>query len=369
MNIPFLNLKKINEPYQKDFDIVVSSFFESGYYILGKQVKQFELEFANYCGVKNVLGVGNGYDALFLILKGYLELGALSKGDEIIVAANTYIATIIAVQNAGLKPVLVEPIDATFNLDPLKVEPAITSRTKGILVTHLYGQIADMVSFRTLCDDNNLLLLSDAAQAHGASDKKGRRAGNLADACGFSFYPTKNLGCLGDGGAIATHNDDLANVIGQLRNYGAVSKYKNNYIGVNSRLDEIQAAILRVKLRGLDNDNKKRVDIAKKYLSGIKNSLIELPYYSGLNDHVFHLFVIRCKHRDELQEYLDNKGVGTLIHYPIPVHKQKAFESAFGELIFKITEKQCNELLSIPISPIMTDTEVDYVMDVINSFQ
>ncbi len=368
MKIPFLDLKGLNDRFETKYNLALNDFFNSGYYILGNDTRKFEKEFAEYCGVKYCIGVGNGYDALYLIFKGYLELGKLSKGDEILVSSNTYIATILAIINADLIPVLVEPDNETYNLDSSKVKESITTKTKGILVTHLYGQLADMNLLSSICDDKGLLLISDSAQAHGAKNGKSKKSGNLADASGFSFYPTKNLGGVGDGGAIVTNDMNLSNIVSQLRNYGAKSKYVNDFIGVNSRLDEIQAAILLQKLPQLDNDNERRRTIAKRYLSLINNDKIVLPKWDGSDNHVFHLFVIRTKFRDQLQVYLSEKGIGTLIHYPIPPHKQKALKSFFVGKDYPIAEEHSNTLLSLPISPIMTNDQVDYIISAINTF-
>ncbi len=367
MSINFLDLKKINQRFTDNFNICFQSFLDSGYYILGNNVNDFEKEFAAYCGVNNCIGVGNGLDALFLILKGYRKLGKLQKGDEVIVASNTYIATVLAIVNAGLTPVLVEPSDIDFNLDPSKIDSQITSKTKAIMVTHLYGQLANMEALNNICTTRNLILISDAAQAHGAITENGKKAGSLAHASGFSFYPSKNLGALGDGGAITTDNIELAEVIKKLRNYGTSSKYVNDYAGVNSRLDEIQAAFLRLKLRKLDNDNDYRRKIATRYLKEINNTAIELPKWKFSKNHVFHLFVIRTSKRESLVDYLNNKDIQTLIHYPIPLYKQQAFQNVFTQP-YPITDKQCNEVLSIPISPVMEDSEVNYVINAINSF-
>lgn len=367
MKIPFLNLKKLNAPFEKAFQERFVDFLNSGHYILGNSVSQFEKEFAVYCGTKFCIGTGNGLDALTLILKGYVELGRLNPRDKVIVAANTYIATILAVKHAGLTPVLVEPDEKTFNLDPFQVSEKIDSEVKAILVTHLYGQPADMEKLREISEKENLLLIADAAQAHGAQDQNGKKAGNLADAAGFSFYPSKNLGALGDGGAVTANDPDLANMISKLRNYGSSSKYVNDVVGYNSRLDELQAAFLLAKLPFLNEQNEKRREIAKKYLSEIENPKIQLPFWDGGKNHVFHLFVVRMTNREEFCDFLKSKEIGFLIHYPIPPHKQKAL-AEFSGLNFPITEKIHEEVVSIPLHPEMTDEEVDCVIHSLNKF-
>jgi dTDP-4-amino-4,6-dideoxygalactose transaminase len=367
--IAFLDLKKINEPYEIAFQEKLKSVLESGWYILGNEVTAFEHNFANYCGTKYCIGVGNGFDALVLIFKGYIQLGKLQKGDEVIVPANTYIASILAILEADLIPVLVEPKLETYNINPDLISEKITSKTKAILAVHLYGQLAEMDQINEIAVQNNLLVMEDAAQAHGAiSDFK--KAGNLSNAAAFSFYPGKNLGALGDGGAVTTNDAELAKVIQSLRNYGSEAKYKNEYIGVNSRLDEIQAAFLSVKLPNLDAENAIRRAIAKRYLSEIKNDKIILPILSlrgTKQSHVFHLFVIRTENRDHLQQYLLDNGIQTMIHYPIPPHQQKAF-SNWNQLSFPITEKIHQEVLSLPISPVLTMDEVNFVISILNKY-
>lgn len=365
--IPFLDLHKINQPHEKAFRESFQKFLDSGYYVLGNAVKEFEQVFAKYCGVHYCVGVGNGLDALTLILKAYLELGKLQEGDKVIVAANTYIATILAIKHAGLEPVLVEPDEKTFNLNPIEVEKNIDASIKAILVTHLYGQLADMKSLRKIADENNLLLMADAAQAHGAEDENGNKAGSLADAAGFSFYPSKNLGTLGDGGAVTTNNKDLASVISQLRNYGTSSKYINEYIGFNSRLDELQAYFLLEKLKDLDKANNHRKQVASRYLNEINNEKIKLPYWNGSANHVFHLFVVQVENRENFAEFLEKNEIGYLIHYPLPPHQQKAFFE-FSNLSFPITEKIHEQVVSIPISPVMTQSEIDRVISVLNAY-
>lgn len=383
--IPFLDLKKINEPYEIAFQEKLKSVLENGWYILGKEVETFEKAFAEYCESKYCIGVGNGFDALVLIFKGYIELGKLKKGDEVIVPANTYIASILAILQADLVPVLVEPRLETYNINPDLIQEKITSKTKAILAVHLYGQLAEMQKINKIAEKHNLIVVEDAAQSHGIKktqflNSKFQLDGNLQfsdvtlsgveepqSASAFSFYPGKNLGCLGDGGAITTNDEALAKVLFSLRNYGSEKKYHNEFVGVNSRLDELQAGFLNLKLPNLDSDNEKRRAIAKRYLSGIKNSKIVLPFWDFSSNHVFHLFVIRTENREKLQEYLVQNNIQTVIHYPIPPHKQKAF-SQWNNLSFPITEKIHNEVLSLPISPVLTESEVDYIIEIINKF-
>ena len=367
--IKFLDLKKINKPYEIAFQEKLQSVLENGWYILGNEVAAFEGNFANYCGTKHCVGVGNGFDALVLIFKGYIQLGKLQKRDEVIVPANTYIASILAILEADLIPILVEPKLETYNLNPNLISEKITSKTKAILAVHLYGQLAEMDAINKIAQQNNLIVVEDAAQAHGAISDFGK-SGNVSNAAAFSFYPGKNLGALGDGGAVTTNDDALAKVIQSLRNYGSEAKYQNEYVGVNSRLDELQAAFLNVKLPNLDVENNARKAIAKRYLSEIKNDKIILPILSlrgTKQSHVFHLFVIRTENRDELQQYLLNNGIQTMIHYPIPPHKQKAF-STWNHLSFPITEKIHNEVLSLPMSPVMTVDEVDFIISILNQY-
>lgn len=365
--IKFLDLHKINARFEEELKNSFSNFLDSGYYILGNQTAIFEKEFAAFCGTKYCIGVSNGLDALRLIFEGYKELGQLQPGDEVIVPANTFIASFLAVSQSGLLPVPVEPNPVSFTLDPEKVKEAVGKNTKAIMAVHLYGQLAEMPALKQIADQHNLLLIEDAAQAHGAVDVAGSKAGSLSHAAAFSFYPTKNLGALGDGGAVTTQNKELYEIIGKLRNYGSSSKYKNDLKGFNFRLDEVQAGFLSIKLTYLEADNNRRCAIANRYIKKIKNAAIQLPDYSGGGDHVFHLFVIRCKERDRLQEYLKQNQIQTLIHYPIPPHKQLAY-SEYEQLFFPITEAIHNEVLSLPISPVMTDDEVDRVITVLNNF-
>ena len=360
--IKFLDLHKINAPYENTFQQKLKSVLDKGWYILGNEVQEFEKNFASYCHAKHCIGVGNGFDALVLIFKAQIQLGRLQKGDEVIVPANTYIASILSILQADLVPVFVEPNLETYNINSDLIQEKITSKTKAILAVHLYGQLAEMASINEIAIQNNLLVVEDAAQSHGALLSENRKSINTQ---AYSFYPGKNLGALGDGGAVITNDDELAKVIFSMRNYGSEVKYHNNYIGINSRLDELQAAFLNVKLPNLDADNEHRRSIAKRYLSEIKNNKTTLPFWDFSKNHVFHLFVIRTEKREDLQNYLKENGIETMIHYPIPPHQQKAFEN-WNYLSFPITEKIHNEVLSLPISPIMTSDEVDFVIQKLN---
>lgn len=366
--IPFLDLHKVNARFEADLQQRFKDFLDSGYYILGNQVKAFEAAFANYCGTKHCIGVGNGLDALRLILEGYKFIGKLKEGDAVLVASNTFIATIIAIKQAGLKPILVEAEDAMFNFNLDALESTITEETKAIMPVHLYGQLAPMDAINAIAKAHNLIVIEDAAQAHGAKNSNGVKAGNLGNAAGFSFYPTKNLGALGDGGAVTTNDDALAEAIRKLRNYGASSKYVHEVLGFNSRLDEIQASFLHCKLPHLDEDNQNRRAIAKRYISEINNPKISLPTYSGAKAHVFHLFAVQVVNRDAFVSYLKDAGIGTLIHYPIAPHQQKALKE-FNHLSFPIAEKIHAEVVSIPMSPVMTEAEVSEIIAVLNKWK
>lgn len=369
--IDFLNLKEINAQYSNELKEACSRVIDSGWYVLGNEVAEFEKEFAIYCETKHCLGVANGLDALILILRAYIELGVIQKGDEVIVPSNTYIASILAISENGLKPVLVEPNAQTFNLEPKLIEQAITAKTKAILTVHLYGQVTGMDEINTIARKYNLKVIEDCAQAHGAlyTNVKGqsRKVGCLGDAAGFSFYPGKNLGALGDGGAVTTNDCELANTIAALRNYGSHEKYKNQYKGMNSRLDEIQAAMLRVKLRYLDKEIAARQAVADAYLTGIKNPLIKLPVVKRTNGHVWHLFVIKTAQRAKLANYLTDNGVQSLIHYPTPPHQQDAYLEWKGAT-FPISEKIHEEVLSIPISSVMDKKAINEVIKLINKY-
>lgn len=373
--IKFLDLHKINARFEPKFQETFQQFLDSGHYILGKEVETFESNFAKYCGTQHCIGAANGLDALILIFKAYIELGKLQLDDEVIVPANTYIASILSIIHAGLKPVLVEPDEQTFNISPTQIDKHITKRTKAILAVHLYGQLADMNAINTIAKEKNLLVIEDAAQAHGAVTTishqpptiNSLKAGNLSDAAAFSFYPSKNLGCLGDGGAVTTNDNDLANCIKMLRNYGCSQKYVNDVIGLNSRLDELQAAFLNIKLKSLDTDTNKRQAIAKRYASEISNEKIELPFYDGSQNHVFHVFVVRVENRDDFTAYLNKNDIGWLIHYPVPPHQQKAL-TRFNNLTFPITERIHQSVVSIPMSPILEDDEVTTVINALNCY-
>ncbi len=365
--IPFLDLKAINDRFEKEFQNKLKQFLDSGYYILGNEVKLFEANFARYCGCRHCIGVGNGLDALRLILEGYKILGKIKENDEVLVASNTYIATILAIKQAGLKPILIEAELETYNFNLDSLTASITDKTKAIMPVHLYGQLSPMEEIMEIAKDHRLLVIEDAAQAHGASERNGKRAGAIGNAAGFSFYPTKNLGALGDGGAITTDDDDLALVVSKLRNYGTSSKYVNEFVGFNSRLDELQAAFLNCKLSTLDLDNDRRREIAGRYLEGVDNDKITLPKYDGGKGHVFHLFVVLVENRLEFIDFLDRNKVGHLIHYPIPPHQQKAL-SNYKKLVFPIAEKIHNEVISLPMSPVLSDVDVERVIEVLNSY-
>ena len=375
--IPFLNLKTINQPFEIALQEKMKQFLTNGWYVLGNEVKQFEVDFANYCETKHCIGVGNGLDALVLIFKGYIQLGKLQKGDEVIVPANTYIASILAVLQADLVPVLVEPKLETYNINPDLIEAKITTKTKAILPVHLYGQLCEMDKINTIAQKYNLLVVEDAAQAHGArlsvqsqfsvTDCHAELVSASHHPTAFSFYPSKNLGALGDGGAITTNDDELAEVLYSLRNYGSKTKYENEIIGVNSRLDELQAAFLNVKLPHLDAENQIRRQIAKRYLSEIKKDKFVLPFWNETENHVFHLFVIRTKNRKELQNYLKENRIETMIHYPIAPHQQKAL-AGWNHLSFPITEKIHQEVLSIPMNATLTDDEIEHIISTLNRY-
>ncbi|MFB9079567.1 DegT/DnrJ/EryC1/StrS family aminotransferase [Flavobacterium procerum] len=362
--ISFLDLKKINEPYESAFQEKLKKVLENGWYILGTELQTFEESFALFCNKKHCIGTGNGFDALVLIFKSYIELGKLKKGDEVIVPANTFIASILAVMQAGLIPVLVEPKIETYNINPDLIQEKITPKTRAILLVHLYGQLAEMNSIHEIALKNNLLVIEDAAQSHGAHESY---KNSFNSAVAYSFYPGKNLGCLGDGGAVVTDDEELAKVLLLLRNYGSEKKYHNDFIGVNSRLDELQASFLNLKLPNLNRDNDKRRAVAKRYLEEIKNDKIILPFWDFSNNHVFHLFVIRTEKRDDLQQYLAENNIQTVIHYPIPPHRQKAF-SDWNALSFPITEKIHNEVLSLPMSPVLTEKEVTFIIEILNRY-
>lgn len=362
--IKFLDLHKINEQYRKEIDSAIKRVLDSGWYILGKENDIFCNNFAEFLGVKHVIGVANGLDALSLIIKAF----DFSKDSEIIVPANTYIASILAISQNNLKPVLVEPNINTYNIDLNLIEEKITSKTKAIMVVHLYGQAVDIKPIVEIAKKYNIKIIEDCAQAHGAYyPNSTRRVGSLCDAAGFSFYPGKNLGCLGDGGAISLNDNKLFDKISALRNYGSHVKYENLYKGTNSRLDEIQAAVLDIKLKKLDEDNYKRRSIANYYRENIKNKSIILPQAIDEKSHVWHVFPIMIKRRDEFQNYLTENGIQTIIHYPISPNKQKAYNE-FNKLNLSITEKIHKEILSLPISPIIKINDVDKIIEIINKY-
>lgn len=366
--INFLDLKSVNARYQQELKDACARVIDSGWYIMGPELHAFESEFASYSGTKHAIGVANGLDALILVLRAWKELGKLQAGDEVIVQANTYIASVLAITENDLVPVLVEPDPASYNLDPARVRAAITPRTKAILPVHLYGQLSPMPEILAIAQEHQLLVLEDCAQAHGA-EIDGRRAGNWGNAAGFSFYPGKNLGALGDGGAITTNDDHLAQTLKALRNYGSHKKYENLYQGVNSRLDEIQAAMLRVKLPLLFAETARRQEIALEYRQGIQNPLVVLPTIHNEFQHVWHLFVIRTEYRERLQFWLNAQGIQTLIHYPIPPHKQEAYKNILSNYDLPITEKLHEQVMSLPIDTTMTHKSLQYIIDCINSFK
>jgi dTDP-4-amino-4,6-dideoxygalactose transaminase len=365
--IPFLDLHKSNQTYEEAFKQMFQRFIDSGYYVLGDEVKQFENAFAAYCGTQYCIGVGNGLEALTLIFRAYIGLGKLQEGDRVIVPANTYIASILAVIHTGLIPVFVEPEFHTFNLDAKALKDAMSKDVKAILAVHLYGQLADMKAINHFAKAHDLLVVEDAAQAHGARTNDGCKAGNLGDAAGFSFYPTKNLGALGDGGAITTNDRQLFERLKKLRNYGTSSKYVNDIIGYNSRLDELQAGVLNIKLPQLDTDNDKRIAIAKRYLKAITNKRIGLPYFSEANDHVFHQFVVCVEDRAEFMKYLERHQIGCLIHYPIPPHRQEAL-SAYSNLSLPKTEAIHSKVVSIPLNLNLSDAQIEFIITTLNAY-
>lgn len=364
--IKFLDLQKINAQYEQELKIAANRVIDSGWYLMGKELETFEQSYATMCNVEFALGVANGLDALRLIFKGYIELGIMSKGDEVIVPANTYIASVLAITDNDLIPVFVEPNLETYNLDSNKIEAAITNKTKAILTVHLYGQNSIDDQMLEICSKHDLKLIEDGAQSHGAKWNN-KISGGIGDAAGHSFYPGKNLGALGDAGAVTTNDKDLARTISALRNYGSEKKYENKYKGLNSRLDEIQAAFLNLKLKYIQKDIIARRKVANFYLENIKNPIIILPKLINEDGHVWHLFVTRTKNRRKLQNYLKEKGVETLIHYPIPPHKQKAYK-VWNNETYIISEKIHNEIISIPISSVIEKKEYVRVVEVLNDF-
>ena len=365
--ISFLDLQYVNAKYRTELIEACTRVIDSGWYIGGNELTAFEQEFAAYCGTTHCIGVANGLDALILTLRAWLELGRLQPGDEIIVPSNTYIASILAISANGLTPVLVEPDAASFNLSPANARAAITAKTRAILPVHLYGQLADMPAIMALAREHGLLVLEDAAQAHGAAIA-GKRAGSWGDAAGFSFYPGKNLGALGDAGAITTQDAELAQTLRALRNYGSHEKYKNLFKGVNSRLDAIQAAMLRVKLSKLELETQHRRSIAAIYLQNIHHPAVQLPQVASPEQHVWHLFVIRTGQRTALQQHLAAQGIQTLIHYPIPPHQQQAY-AEWNAQSYPLTEAMHQEVLSLPMGPTLTKNEALQVAKMVNSFK
>lgn len=365
--VQFLNLKRINEKYEFELKKACEKVINSGWYIMGSELKSFEENFSQWCDSTYTVGVANGLDALILVLKSWKILGKIQDGDEVLVPANTYIATILAITQNNLVPVLIEPDETTFNIDLNKLKEKISDKTKVILPVHLYGKACPMQEIVDIAYHNNLLVLEDCAQAHGAVHR-GKKVGSWGDAGAFSFYPGKNLGALGDAGAITTRDEQLYNVLIALRNYGSHKKYENIYQGMNSRLDEMQAAMLSVKLKYIDSDNQLRREIACNYLDNMKNDLVKLPINTCDEEHVWHLFVIRTKYRDKLIKHLDELNVQCLIHYPIPPHKQQAYNE-MNNYNLPLSELLHNEILSLPIDPTMTKEEVDVVINAINNFK
>lgn len=365
--IKFLDLQKITQKYSDEIHEAVNRVVDSGWYLQGKENETFEMNYAQYIGTKYTIGCANGLDALILIFRAYIEMGIMDPGDEVIVPANTYIASILAISENGLKPVLVEPSFETYQIDDSKIEEVITARTKAILIVHLYGQCAYTDKIGELCKKYNLKLVEDNAQAHGCKFN-GRKTGSLGDAAGHSFYPGKNLGAFGDAGAVTTSDDELAKAVRAMANYGSQKKYVFKYCGRNSRLDEVQAAVLDVKLKHLDEDITIRKKVAKYYIEHITNPQIILPIIKNWDAHVFHIFTIRTNKRDELQKYLLDNGVQTIIHYPIPPHKQECYKE-WNHLTLSITENIHNEELSLPMSPVMTEEEAKKVVEVIDNWK
>lgn len=366
MQVPFLSLKDITDKYSAEIHEAVKRVVDSGWYLQGNENERFEKNYSNYIGSKYTIGCANGLDALIWILRGYIELGIMQEGDEVIVPANTFIASILAITENNLVPVLVEPSLETLQIDDSLIEEQITEKTKAIMIVHLYGQCAYTEKIAALCKKYNLKLIEDNAQAHGCL-YKGRKTGSLGDASGHSFYPGKNLGALGDAGAVTTDDAELAQVIRSLANYGSSQKYVFQYQGRNSRLDEIQAAVLDVKLRHLDEDVALRQQVARRYIQEIKHPKVRLPVVPDFSAHAFHLFPIFCENRDELQKYLAEKGIGTNIHYPVPPHKQECY-TEWKSLILPITEKIHREELSLPMSPCLTEEQVDWVVQCVNKW-
>ena len=362
--IDYLPLKKITAQHGEEIQQAVGDVVKSGWYLRGEATARFEKNFTRFVGTRHCIGVANGLDALMLITRAYLYKGLLHKGDEVIVPANTFIASILALTHVGLKPVLVEPDINTLQIDDRLIEQAITSKTRALMLVHLYGQCAFTEKIEDICIRHNLLLIEDCAQAHGCQWHPGPLVGSLGHAAAFSFYPGKNLGALGDGGAVTTNDDEVATIVRSLGNYGSTRKYVFDYLGQNSRLDDIQAAVLDVKLKYLDADNQRRRDIARRYRKEIHHPDIVIP--GGQEDHVYHIFPVLCSRRDELQQHLHVQGIGTLIHYPIPPHKQICYPE-WNDLSLPITERISREELSLPCNQTLTDSEVEQVINAVNS--
>lgn len=370
MTTEYLSLKKITALHGEEIQAAVDRVVRSGWYLQGEATQDFETRYAHYIGTRHCVTCGNGYDALWLMLRAYKELGRLRDGDEVIVAANTFIATILAISENGLKPRLVEPSADTLEIDDRLIEQALTGKTRAVMIVHLYGRCAYTDRIGQICKRHNLLLLEDNAQAHGCTFK-GRHTGSLGDAAAHSFYPGKNLGALGDAGAITTDDSELASLCRTLGNYGSSHKYVFPYIGRNSRMDELQAATLTVKLKYLDDDNRRRQQIATYYAKHVSNSAITLPgaddWLKGRVDHVFHIFPVLCQHRDDLKDHLQGEGIATMIHYPIPPHQQECYRD-WHTLSLPITERIHREELSLPCNQAMTDAEVSHVVEALNKF-
>lgn len=363
--IPFLDLKRINAKYRKQLISNITSVIDSGHYILGPRVASFEKEFAKYCGVRYAIGVGNGLDAISLILKGYKEMRILNEGDEVLVPANTFIASILPIMAHGLRPVLIEPDRYTYNIDPSLLEKKITKKTKALMLVHLYGRVGYSADVKKIAAKHSLKIIEDAAQSHGAIFNK-KRVGSLGDAAAFSFYPAKNLGALGDAGAVTTNDRKLAEAVRKLSNYGSFKKYHFDLLGVNSRLDEMQAAVLSLKLKNLDKENQERRAIARQYLKRINNPALILPA-DATDNHVWHLFTVRAKSRDKFIKHLNKNGIGTLIHYPVPPHQQPALKELSGGK-YPITEEIHRTIVSLPLFPGLTNSEIEAVIKSCNSY-
>lgn len=368
LKVPFLDLKRLNDSFEPELSMAVERVIRSGWYILGPEVENFEKEFANYCGVNTSIGVGNGLDALIMIWEGLKVQGKLNDGDEVLVPANTYIASILSIIKAGLRPILCEPDAKTYNLTTSNLDLYRTTKTKAILMVHLYGRVSEASEISKYAEQNNLILIEDAAQSHGAIGNNSKRAGAIGYASGFSFYPGKNLGALGDAGAVTTNDIEFGALLAKYRNYGSEKKYHNELAGINSRLDPIHAAILSVKLGRLDHDNSIRQNIATRYSSEISSPKISLPHVPENNsEHAWHVYTVEVENREEFIQHLNSNGIGNLIHYPVAPHKQEAL-SSYNELSLPITESIHKKIISLPISPVMTNDEIENVISVCNSY-